>query len=141
MSSRVFRIVFGLYAALIVATVVAANLGGTNVVFGVVADVPYGDKLGHFLLMGVLAMLADLAARHHERRFLGLRVPTAPAVVLVLVFAEELSQLLMATRTFDLVDFAADVLGVIVFVSLARIVAARMGPCDSGGRPRSARRS
>ncbi len=111
--------VLALYAAVLGVILVAANLGGTHEVFHLVTSVPGGDKLGHFVLMGVLAALVDLALR---RRDVG-RVPLGPAVVLALVTLEEVSQRWMSTRTFDLLDLAADVAGIVAFTALGRALA------------------
>jgi len=140
-TSRVSRLLLALYAAFLLAVVAAANLGGTNEVFELVGAIPFGDKLGHFGLIGLLALAADAAAKRHDLRLGRLAIPTAPLVVLVLVAAEELSQIAMVTRTFDLLDFAADVAGIVAFVSVGRWVAAKFVACDDVEARPSPRRS
>ena len=131
----VLPVVLALYGALLVAIVVAANLGGTNEVFHVVTRIPYGDKVAHFGLIGLLAMLVDLVAGRRDLRLGRLRVPLAPAVLFVVVLGEELSQAFLPTRTCDAIDLLADALGMATFVSLGRRVAATFLPCASGGSP------
>ncbi len=133
MTTRISRILLGIYGTLILALIAAANLGGTNELFHFVTVIPLGDKVGHFGLFGLLALLVDLATRHHDTHALRLRVPTGPAVLSGLVFLEELSQLTMATRTFDLGDLTADILGMTVFVGLGRLVAKWHRPSDEEG--------
>lgn len=121
MRRRLPLVILGAYAAIVVGIIVIANLGGTEHVFGFVRWVPYGDKVGHFVLLGTLALLADLAAK---RRGVGrLRVPLGPAIIAALVVLEELSQLALPTRSFDLADLAADAAGIVAFVALGRRLA------------------
>ncbi|MEC7523174.1 MAG: VanZ family protein [Myxococcota bacterium] len=104
------------YLAAIVAIVVIAGLGGTHEMFGLVTRLPLGDKIGHFVLIGGLALAADLGFGFRSWR----RVPVGPALVVVLALGEEVSQLFLATRSFDLGDLAADALGVATFTWLGR---------------------
>jgi hypothetical protein len=106
------RIALG-YAVFVVVLIAVADVGGTHARFGFVTHLPYGDKLGHFGLMGMLALLADLAAGQRNLR--------APAAVAGLVLLEELSQLgLPGLRSFDLRDLLADALGIVSCVGLGR---------------------
>ena len=57
------RALLVVYALVLIAIVVVANLGGTMEIFGFVAWVPYGDKLGHFVLMGVIRLKSTLIWR------------------------------------------------------------------------------
>lgn len=101
----------------ITAIVVAADRGAlpAALVDGIY-QIPYGDKVGHFLLMAPLALLADLAAP--GKRF-G-RLPAGSAVVALLVTAEEISQAFFPHRTFSGADLAASLAGVVVGARLAR---------------------
>lgn len=118
------RITLAVYVAFVVGVVGLADAGGTHAVFSFVDAVPYGDKLGHFLLIGLLALLVDLALGCRDVR----RVPLGPAIVSVLVLAEELSQLALPTRTFDGLDLAADVIGIVLFVAVGRVTYRRAAP-------------
>ena len=119
---RVSRALAVLYGALLLLIIAAVNLGGTYTLFGWLGHVPYGDKLGHFLLFGMMGLLLDHAAKRHSLRPLGLMIPTAPMALLVFVAAEELSQRWLSTRTFDLGDLAADFAGIGLFVVLGRVL-------------------
>jgi len=67
-------ILFGLF---IIGIIVFADLGMLDIV-GFVNKIPYGDKAGHFILYGILALLIDLALIRSvpapSRRLLVLRV-------------------------------------------------------------------
>ncbi|MCA9606667.1 MAG: VanZ family protein, partial [Myxococcales bacterium] len=128
MRARVLPIVLAVYAVFIVAIIVAANLGGTNEVFHLITRLPLGDKIGHFVLIGVLGMLVDLVAGRRDARPLRayprLRFPLAPAILFVVVLGEELSQAFLPTRTCDAGDLLADLLGMATFVGIGRLLAA-----------------
>lgn len=110
-----------LYALAVAAVILTAGAIGTDQAFGFVTRWPGGDKLGHFGLMGGLALMFDRACRKRDVQLGRLRVPLAPAIVAALVFLEELSQLwLPGRRTFDWLDLAADALGIASCVWLGR---------------------
>lgn len=116
-----------------------ANSGGHNALLGLLLSLPLGDKIGHFLLYGGLAGLLDWAWRHRDTRLplLG-RVPTAAWVVLAFSALEEASQLFTATRSPDVVDLLANLLGVSVMCACGRWVArGRAGVSAPSARTRS----
>lgn len=71
-----------------------------------------GDKVGHFLLMGSVAFLVTLAMPK-SWRIRGL------ILLAGLITLEEFSQLIVKTRTFDLLDLACSLAGVTVFGTLS----------------------
>jgi VanZ family protein len=87
---------------------------------GFIYRIPYADKVGHFILYGILALLVDLTLfRSLPDRS---RVPVTVISGLILALAiglEELSQRNFPGRTFSLADLSASYLGVIVFSWLA----------------------
>ena len=89
------------------------NLG--NSFFSLFINIPHYDKIGHFVLMGILAFLAVISIVP----ILPYPKPKATLIVLtsvlLLIAAEECSQIFVVTRTFSLADFACDFLGVAVF--------------------------
>jgi hypothetical protein len=103
---------FGLF---IIAIIILADKGMLDIL-GVVNEIPYGDKAGHFILYGVLTLLVDLALfrslPHLNRRVIVLRVAL---IFALLIGLEEFSQQYFPKRTFDLVDLAFSYLGVVFF--------------------------
>jgi VanZ family protein len=77
------------------------------------------DWAFHALLFGPLGMLLDRALR--ERAVFRV-VPLGPAIVLVAAGVEELLQQLSPRRSTTLHDYVADVVGVVAFTWLARVV-------------------
>lgn len=84
--------------------------------------VPAGDKLAHFVLIGGLALVANLAWRTGWLRVGPLRLMAGSVVVGLLMSAEEVTQLWITNRTFSLADLTANWLGALA----ASLVAARL---------------
>jgi polysaccharide biosynthesis protein VpsQ len=109
-----------LFSLLIVLIIVLADRGQLGFL-GVINQLPFADKVGHFVLYGILTLLLDLTLFQSKRfvlppSLLALRV----AVVLgLLIGLEEYSQQFFAKRTFDLVDLTFSYLGVLFFSWLA----------------------
>ena len=79
---------------------------------------PLADKVGHFFLMGSLSLLLDLALGARELDVLGWRVPRGSLWIASLVTLEELTQIFIPHRTFDLLDLAADFGGILVAAAI-----------------------
>ena len=91
--------------------IVISDTGTPNIFIDSVRAIPYGDKLGHMSLYGVLAALVQLSLSQKSRNHFGL--PLGCALVLLFALLEELSQgFFPSTRTVDIGDVAADFLGV-----------------------------
>lgn len=90
--------------------ILKANAGSDSELFAFVRSVPFGDKLGHVVLYGLLALLAN---RAFGGRFLKTRwVQVGSLVVLTFAIGEELTQHFNPNRTLDAFDAAADVFGI-----------------------------
>ncbi|GGP59312.1 hypothetical protein GCM10009347_27120 [Shewanella algicola] len=96
-----------------------ANTGGNSIFFDLIRHIPYGDKVGHMLLFGLLTYVANLALL--SRHFLLGRIPLYYGAVLVSIFvlSEEISQGFIPSRTLDIVDLIADAVGIILFSYLS----------------------
>ena len=93
----------------IAAIVVLADQGRLPGIIAALYDFPNGDKVGHFLLMGGLSLLVNLALparplRHHI---------LASLLVAALVALEEASQAWFGTRHAELADLAASLAGIV----------------------------
>jgi polysaccharide biosynthesis protein VpsQ len=115
------------FFAFICSVIYMADAGIPNVMMQVTAAVPMGDKLGHFGLFGVLALLLNWALQY--RTFRAAKRPWLWGSVLVLSFAllEECSQAFFPHRTLDATDALADVLGVWAFSLLSWRMARQAG--------------
>ena len=91
--------------------IVISDAGIPNIFIDSIRSIPYGDKLGHMVLYGVLAGLVNLSIGDQHKRHLGL--PLGCALVLLFTLLEELSQgFFPSTRTLDIGDVVADFLGI-----------------------------
>lgn len=119
------RIAFGAYALFIAVLVFVADRRGTRYLASFIGGIRYGDKIGHFLLMGGVAFFANLA--FSSTMFRTKWITRASVIVAILVLLEEVSQIFVRGRTFDLTDLAADFLGILIFGELGRRIALRIG--------------
>lgn len=96
-----------------------ADTGQPTALSSLVRHLPFGDKMGHFLLYGILAFMVNLALKN--RRIMIYRWRWLLGSVLVLIFAllEECTQAALPTRNFELWDMVCDTLGIVLFSALA----------------------
>ena len=118
-------ILFGIFVILII---VLADAGTLPRYLGPIYDYPNGDKVGHFVLYGILAFLIDLSLFRSLPPSSSLRTSRILLAVkcgLILALAitvEEFSQQYFSFRTFDLLDLTFSYLGVAFFSWLAVIL-------------------
>ncbi len=111
------------YALFLATVVVVADSGDYKELFGFVDSIPMGDKLGHLVFMGVLAVVVCAAVPRLRKRALGV-VPWGSVAVFVVVALEEISQAWFPSRSCDILDLTADVIG----IGLASLVIAWTWP-------------
>jgi VanZ family protein len=102
-------LVFSAVLALIVAL---ADRGGN--LFHFVYAIPGADKTAHFLLMGTLAFLANMALAGRGWWLRRSWLPAGSVLVAILVTVEEASQHFIPTRTLSLLDLLADYAGILL---------------------------
>lgn len=105
-----------LFALFILFIIILADLGQLSLL-GFLNRIPFGDKVGHFILYGILTLLLDLTLLRSKRFTLrpSLLVLRVALILAVLIGIEEYSQQFFAKRTFDLVDLMFSYLGVAFF--------------------------
>ena len=96
-------------------------------VYRFITAYPGSDKAGHFVLIGGMAFLLNLSLDLRSVRLLGWGWLLGGVVVGVACTLEEVSQIWIPGRTFDLLDLAGDYAGIVFFGWLARMVARRGG--------------
>jgi len=108
-----FAFLFGLFILLII---FLADAGLLARYLGPLHRFPYGDKVGHFILYGILTLLIDLtllrSLPNQSRKRAAVMIGS---VLALLIGLEEFSQQYFANRTFSLSDLTASYLGVIFF--------------------------
>ncbi len=115
-----WRIAAGAYMAALAIIVLLADLG--RLPLGAVRGIPYYDTGLHFLLFGLAGLLVHRALDRRWVRLGPVPLPLGPSVLVVVISIEELAQRLLPTRTWELSDLIAGVLGVILFVALGAAV-------------------
>jgi VanZ family protein len=107
---------FTLFIILIIVLADTGNLG----ILAMVYYIPYADKVGHFVLYGILALLINLTLFRSapQQNRVGL-VLVSGLTLALLIGLEEISQRNISSRTFGLDDLSASYLGVIFFSWLA----------------------
>jgi len=109
------KYIAALFLVFIIGVVILADAGVLSSYMRNFYGFPYGDKIGHFVLFGLLnffitrAFLTSLPSR--PRGWVTLSVGLILALFIVL---EEYSQKFFVTRTFSWLDLSASLLGVLV---------------------------
>ena len=104
-----------LFTLFIILIIVLADTGNLGIV-GFIYHIPYADKVGHFILYGILVLLINLTLLRSNSSQSPHRIVLLSGLTLALLIGiEELSQQHFANRTFDLVDLSASYMGVIFF--------------------------
>lgn len=107
------------FAVFILLVIVLADLGKLGILR--VLTQHNLDKVGHFVLYGILTLLIDLTLLRSQRFTLhpNLLVLRVALILAFIIGLEEYSQQYFPKRTFDLVDLTFSYLGVIFFSWLA----------------------
>ena len=90
----------------------SANTGGSNIFFSTIGKVPFGDKIAHMSLVGMLAFLLNLLLNAKTFSFKGFNVLTASFGVFCFMTLEEFSQIWIDSRNFDLLDLTFNYIGI-----------------------------
>jgi len=109
-----------LFTLFIILIIVLADAGVLYHYVGFVYKIPFGDKVGHFILYGILTLLINLTlfrARPDQSRIL--LAAKCGLTLALLIGLEEFSQRYFSSRTFDLVDLTFSYLGVAFFSGVA----------------------
>lgn len=108
------------YIIFILIIIVIANQGDyITMLTDWVDKIPYGDKGGHLILMGLLSLTVNLSFQCAQWTVGQHTLLKGSVIVAILVTLEEISQLLVSTRTFDWGDLLSDYLGIWAFGQLA----------------------
>lgn len=113
------------YVFILAVIVFLADRKGTRYMLNFVGNIPYGDKLGHFCLMGGFSFLLNLFLNAKTFRLLKINVLLGSLIVLIVVTIEEFSQIFVSGRSFDYSDLIFDYLGIFIFGKLAQFICRR----------------
>ncbi|MDO6507992.1 VanZ family protein [Colwellia sp. 4_MG-2023] len=99
-----------------------ANTAQNSIFFELVARIPYGDKLGHFCLFGLLTLGVNFAFKLKSYTLISFNIYVGSTVVFFFVLLEELSQYFIPSRTLDITDVLADIIGIITFSLVTKFI-------------------
>jgi VanZ family protein len=110
------------FFSFIVWIIFLADTGGHSIFFDLVRTIPYGDKIGHFFLFGILTATFIVASRFKTFSFGDFTIYYGTVVVSIFVLAEEISQGFIPSRTLDIFDLMADSVGIIGFTYISYLL-------------------
>ena len=116
------KILTAVYILILAGIIFLADLRGTQYLLNFVGNVPFGDKIGHFFLMGTLSFLVNSALSARTIRVWKFNYLLGSLIVLAVVTLEEFSQIFIGGRSFDLGDLLFDYAGIFIFGEFARFV-------------------
>jgi hypothetical protein len=82
-------------------------------------DFPYGDKVGHFFLMGLFSFLVNMSLNMRKVSVFSVSILLGSLIVVILTTVEEFSQSFFPSRTASFFDLAASYLGIFVIGNLS----------------------
>ncbi|MCL4269596.1 MAG: VanZ family protein [Anaerolineales bacterium] len=102
------------FTLFIIIVIVLADRDAIPPFIKVLYDFENGDKLGHFILYGLLNFFITLAFIALPNRDASRVALSVGLILALIVTAEEFSQQFFSARTFDLIDLAASFVGLLV---------------------------
>ncbi len=99
-----------------------ADTAQESIFFDLVRAIPYGDKLGHFFLFGILSIGANFTLRLKTIKIFSFHIYIGSTLVFLFALTEELTQYFFPNRTLDITDLSADIAGIITFAIITRLI-------------------
>jgi hypothetical protein len=106
--------------AFVVGIIFIADRGGLRPFFEWIAEHPGSDKAGHFVLIGGLAFMLNVALGMRRCAVGPFRLAFGGLLIGIAITIEEISQIWIPSRKFDFGDLAANYAGIICAGWLAR---------------------
>jgi VanZ family protein len=102
------------FTVFIIAVIILADRNALPPAIKGIYDFPNGDKVGHFILFGLLNYFITRAfLSSHLSKSRGWVTLSIGFILTLLIAAEEYSQKEFPSRTFDLIDLSASYLGLL----------------------------
>jgi len=109
----------GVYVLILAVIVFLADRKSSQFLFRPIRNLPYGDKAGHFILMGLFSLILNTALSCRTIKLWKLNLLMGSLIVALVVTLEEFSQLFVRYRSFDPIDLFFDYAGIFLFGQLA----------------------
>ena len=84
-----------------------------------ISSVPYRDKIGHFLLVGLLTFFSNFLTGFRRTKWMNSSFLLGTTMVVAFITLEEASQYFISNRTCDMVDLICSYLGIFFFERLS----------------------
>lgn len=114
---------FGIFILWIIYT---ADTGRANIFIDLVGTIPFGDKVSHAVLYGLLTLGANTSSRFLVFKLGRFACYRGSLAVAVFALLEELSQMYIPSRAWDISDLVADAVGILLFSAVAARLDNRM---------------
>lgn len=114
-NSASIKIMTIFYVLILAVIIFIANTKSTRYLLSFIKFLPYGDKIGHLVLFGILSVLVNWWLGFRRIKF----VLLGSVIVFVIVTIEEFSQIYIRGRSFDLKDLFFDFIGIFLFAEIA----------------------
>jgi polysaccharide biosynthesis protein VpsQ len=105
---------FSVFFLFIVGIIVANDLGQIQSIINWINSVPFGDKVGHTIFIGTLAYLLNYALVDRTIKIGRHKILLGCIIIAIAMTLEEFSQIWIPSRTFDLIDMAANYVGIAI---------------------------
>jgi polysaccharide biosynthesis protein VpsQ len=113
-NSASVKIMTVVYVLILAVIIFIANTKSTRYLLSFIKFVPYGDKIGHLVLFGILSVLVNWWLGFRRIKF----VLLGSIIVFLIVTIEEFSQIYISGRSFDLKDLLFDFIGIFLFAEI-----------------------
>ena len=120
--SKTLKRLSWLFFLFLAAIIFTKDVGFAKSFFRMIDEIPMGDKLGHFFLMGTMVFLVNLSLKCKKIQIGKFWVQKGLVIVAPFVFLEEFSQMFISSRQFSSGDMLADLLGLLFFSYLSQKV-------------------
>ena len=112
-------LIFFAYISVLLTIIVLAYVGILPVK---ISFIPFYDTIGHFMLLGMTGYLLHRALRRKVAKVFNYFVPIGPVIVGTFAVIEENLQRFSPNRTYDIMDLAANLSGIIFFYWLDSVL-------------------
>jgi len=112
---KYFRIATLFFFLFICYVIFSADTGSMPKWMYLMYHFPNGDKLGHFMLYGIMVFLTNVSFPNWLYRFGKITFPGGGLLFSVFSILEEISQSFFSSRNSSWVDLACSILGIVVF--------------------------
>ena len=111
----ILRLIALIYIILLIALIILVDKGKMLYWLSWVHYIPFADKVGHFLLLGVASFVVNVALTCKNYKLFNYHFFYGSTILGILITLEEFSQMLIPFREFDVLDLASNYSGIWIF--------------------------